>query len=91
MWRMLRRGWLEAEGANGWFDLLGGQEDTAAAVQRVVKDGVNTIEGEDIGVMKAKFGVKKWQLSINGIYIFSADPSICALTPITIARLSDIK
>jgi len=44
---------LEAEGANGWFDLLGGEEDTAAAVQRVVKEGINSIEGEDIAVMKA--------------------------------------
>jgi nucleoside-diphosphate-sugar epimerase len=44
---------LAAEGANGWFDLLGGEEDTAEAVERVVKEGVNTIEGEDIAVMKA--------------------------------------
>jgi len=44
---------LEAEGANGWFDLLNGEEDNAEAVQRVLKEEVNSIEGEDIAVMKA--------------------------------------
>ena len=44
---------LETEGACGWFDLLGGNEPTGEAVARVVKDGINSMEGEDIGVMKS--------------------------------------
>lgn len=44
---------LEVDGANGWFDLLGGEENTATAVQRVVKEGINTVEGEDKATMKA--------------------------------------
>lgn len=43
---------LEVEGAYGWIDLLNGDEDTGEAVKRVVKDGVNSMEGEDIQVMK---------------------------------------
>lgn len=43
---------LETEGANGWFDLLGGKEPVGEAVARVVKNGVNSMEGEDIEVMK---------------------------------------
>jgi hypothetical protein len=44
---------LEVEGANGWVDLLGGDEDVGKAAQRVVKERVDSIEGEDIAVMKA--------------------------------------
>jgi hypothetical protein len=44
---------LEVEGAKGWFDLLDGDEPSEEAVQRVVKEGINSIDGEDIGVMKA--------------------------------------
>lgn len=44
---------LETEGACGWFDLLGGKEPVADAVARVVKDGINSMEGEDIAVMKS--------------------------------------
>ena len=44
---------LEVEGARGWFDLLGGDEDTQKAVDRVVKGGINSMDGEQIGVMKA--------------------------------------
>ncbi|KAI9760454.1 MAG: hypothetical protein M4579_001648 [Chaenotheca gracillima] len=40
---------LEAEGARGWFDLLSGNEDVKSAVERVVRDGVDSIEGEDVG------------------------------------------
>ncbi|KAG5990326.1 hypothetical protein E4U43_004309, partial [Claviceps pusilla] len=40
---------LAAEGAtNVWIDLLDGEEDLDAAVERVVRDGVNAAEGEDI-------------------------------------------
>ena len=44
---------LEVDGVSGWFDLLNGDEDVQAAVNRVVKEGVNSMDGEDIGVMKA--------------------------------------
>jgi nucleoside-diphosphate-sugar epimerase len=43
---------LEQGGARGWFDLLSGEEDVGSAVERVLKEGVNSIEGEDLGVMK---------------------------------------
>ncbi len=43
---------LEAEGARGWFDLLNGEDDVDAAVKRVLSDGVNSMEGEDIEDMK---------------------------------------
>ena len=42
---------LETE-ANGWFDLLGGTEGMKEAVERVVKEGVDSREGESIEVMK---------------------------------------
>jgi len=44
---------LETEGACGWFDLLGGKEPTAEAVAKVVKEGINSMQGEDISVMKS--------------------------------------
>jgi len=44
---------LEVDGANGWYDLQGGEEDVGKAVERVVKEGFNSMEGEDIGLMKA--------------------------------------
>jgi hypothetical protein len=43
---------LEKEGVRGWFDLLGGEEETGAAVDRVLKEGFNSVEGEDIELMK---------------------------------------
>ncbi|PMD36873.1 NAD(P)-binding protein [Hyaloscypha variabilis F] len=43
---------LEKEGVRGWFDLLGGEEETGVAVDRVLKEGFNSVEGEDIEVMK---------------------------------------
>lgn len=44
---------LEREGVKGWYDLLGGDEGAEEAVERVLKDGVDSMEGEDLGVMKA--------------------------------------
>lgn len=43
---------LEKDGVSGWFDLLGGEEDVGAAVERVLKDKVDSIEGEDLEEMK---------------------------------------
>jgi hypothetical protein len=40
---------LAAEGVkNTWLDLLDGEEEMGKAVERVVRDGVNAAEGEDI-------------------------------------------
>ncbi|KAG5932195.1 hypothetical protein E4U53_001442, partial [Claviceps sorghi] len=40
---------LAAEGvSSAWVDLLDGQEDLGAAVARVIRDGVDAAEGEDI-------------------------------------------
>ena len=43
---------LEREGARGWFDLLGGDADLGAEVDRVVKEKVDSREGESLDVMK---------------------------------------
>ncbi|KAI9746621.1 MAG: hypothetical protein M1818_000334 [Claussenomyces sp. TS43310] len=44
---------LESEGANGWFDLLNGENEAAAEVERVIQEGVNSIEGESLEQMKS--------------------------------------
>jgi len=44
---------LERGDTRGWFDLLGGEEEVGEAVERVVREGVNSIEGEDIEKMSA--------------------------------------
>lgn len=38
---------LERNDTNGYFDLLGGDEPTAQAIDRVVADGIDAFEGED--------------------------------------------
>ncbi|KAF8854636.1 NAD(P)-binding protein [Acephala macrosclerotiorum] len=43
---------LEKDGVSGWFDLLGGDEEVGAAVEKVLKDKVDSIEGEDWEEMK---------------------------------------
>jgi len=43
---------LEKDGVSGWFDLLGGEEEVDAAVERVLKDKVDCMEGEDLEEMK---------------------------------------
>lgn len=43
---------LERNDAQGWFDLLGGEKDLGEEVERVVKDRVNSMEGEDLQAMK---------------------------------------
>lgn len=42
---------LESDRARGWFDLLNGEEEVGVAVERVVAEAVNSMEGEDIGLM----------------------------------------
>lgn len=44
---------LESEESRGWFDLLNGEEEAGVAVKRVLADGVNSMEGEDLALMKA--------------------------------------
>jgi hypothetical protein len=44
---------LERDDTSGWFDLLSGNESVDEAINRVVKEGVNSIEGEDISTMTA--------------------------------------
>lgn len=43
---------LEKDGVRGWFDLLGGDADLGAEVDRVVKEKVDSREGESLEVMK---------------------------------------
>lgn len=39
-------------GANGWVDLLEGEEDVGKAVERIIGEKVDAIEGEDLKVMR---------------------------------------
>lgn len=46
---------LAAEGARGWFDLLGGEKEVGEEVDRVVQDarkGVDSRDGENLEVMR---------------------------------------
>jgi hypothetical protein len=44
---------LEKSTKSGWFDLLSGDESVESAVERVEKEGVNSIEGESLDAMAA--------------------------------------
>ncbi|KAH8815621.1 hypothetical protein F5884DRAFT_772952 [Xylogone sp. PMI_703] len=44
---------LENDKANGWYQLLNGDEDVKEAVDRVVREGINAADGEDLDTMKA--------------------------------------
>ncbi|KAF2645598.1 hypothetical protein P280DRAFT_390022 [Massarina eburnea CBS 473.64] len=44
---------LETKGAKGWIDFIDGDEKVGEAVQRVVKEGIDSVDGEDLEVMKA--------------------------------------
>jgi len=43
---------LEKPDIRGWFDLLGGGKDVDEEVNRVLREGVNSMEGESLEVMK---------------------------------------
>ena len=45
---------LDSE-ASGWLDLLEGEEKIEDAVERVVRDGVDCVDGEDIEVMVEQY------------------------------------
>lgn len=43
---------LEEPGAKGYFDLLNGDKPIAEEVKRVVREGIDSIEGEDLEAIK---------------------------------------
>lgn len=45
---------LATEGARGWIDIVDGEEDVEAAVKRVVKEGIDDVEGEDFEDQKER-------------------------------------
>ena len=45
---------LDTENARGWIDLLDGEEDVAEGIRRVVKEGIDAVEGEDLEGMKER-------------------------------------
>jgi hypothetical protein len=52
---------LETEGAQGWIDVVDGEEDAHQAIQKLTKEGVDAADEEDLEVMKkeiAKVGMK---------------------------------
>ncbi|KAI9372081.1 hypothetical protein BJX61DRAFT_466436 [Aspergillus egyptiacus] len=49
---------LLAGGARGWVDLVGGEEEIGSAVERVIREGVDTVEGEDVEGMVKRFGLE---------------------------------
>jgi len=48
---------LEREGVSAWLDLLEGEEKVDGAVERVVGEGVNCVEGEDVEGMVKRYGM----------------------------------
>lgn len=47
---------LARDDTSGWFDLLNGEDDVDEAVERVVRDGVDAVEGEDVEGMVRGIG-----------------------------------
>ena len=43
---------LEANGANGWIDVIDGDEEVNTAIQKLTSDGIDTVEEEDMEAMK---------------------------------------
>lgn len=48
---------LERDDTRGWFDLLGGDEDIEQAVERVVSEKVDAVDGEDVAAMIQHFSL----------------------------------
>ncbi|OJJ46647.1 hypothetical protein ASPZODRAFT_97019 [Penicilliopsis zonata CBS 506.65] len=46
---------LAREDTHGWYDLLNGEEPVDEAVERVVRDKVDAVDGEDVDAMVARF------------------------------------
>lgn len=47
---------LARDDTSGWFDLLNGEEDVEEAVERVVRDRVDAVDGEDVEDMIRRVG-----------------------------------
>lgn len=45
---------LGTEGARGWIDVLDGDEDVNVGVKRLVKEGIDNVEGEDFEDQKER-------------------------------------
>ena len=45
---------LGTEGARGWIDVMDGEENVEAAVKRLVKEGIDAVEGEDFEEQKER-------------------------------------
>jgi hypothetical protein len=43
---------LETEAAKGWIDVVDGDEDVSAAIQKLTKEGVDAVDEEDVEAMK---------------------------------------
>ncbi|GLA06542.1 hypothetical protein AnigIFM60653_007480 [Aspergillus niger] len=48
---------LARDDVEGWLDLLEGEEDVEVAVERVAREGVDAVEGEDVEGMVSRFGM----------------------------------
>lgn len=48
---------LARDDTGGWYDLLNGDEGIGEAVERVVRDRVDAVEGEDVEGMVKRFGL----------------------------------
>ncbi|GCB25073.1 hypothetical protein AAWM_07958 [Aspergillus awamori] len=48
---------LARDDVEGWLDLLEGEEDVEVAVERVAREGVDAVEGEDVEGMVSRFGL----------------------------------
>ncbi|EAW13892.1 uncharacterized protein ACLA_069200 [Aspergillus clavatus NRRL 1] len=46
---------LAREDTDGWYDLLNGEEPIEQAVERVAREKVDAVEGEDVGAMVKRF------------------------------------
>ncbi|KAL4783993.1 hypothetical protein BJX76DRAFT_348129 [Aspergillus varians] len=49
---------LATDESKGWYDLLGGEESIGDAVEKVVREGVDTVEGEDVNALVKRFGLE---------------------------------
>jgi hypothetical protein len=45
---------LVTDGARGWIDFLDGDEDVGVAVKRLVKEGIDSVEGEEFEDQKKR-------------------------------------
>lgn len=45
---------LDTDGARGWIDFLDGSEDVSSAVQRIAKEGIDSVDEEDFQGMKQR-------------------------------------